>query len=98
MAKTIDPQQLAKLANITLTPAEADKLAAQFAATLDTISTLNELDTTQIEATPQVTSLANVFREDKVDLSRTFTQQQALSNAKRSHQGYFVIEAVIHET
>lgn len=98
MAKTIDPKHLAKLTNIPLTDTEADTLSQQFTATLDTISTLNELDTQDIEATPQVTNLTNVYRDDVVDLSRTFTQTQALQNAKHTHNGYFVVKAVINET
>lgn len=98
MARRIDPNHLAKLTNVVLSPAEADKLTEQFGATLDTISTLNELDTTGIEATPQVTNLHNVFRDDVIDTSRMFTQTQALANASKSYQGFFVVQAVINET
>lgn len=98
MGKKIDPQHLAKLTNVTLTDSESATLAQQFTATLETISTLNQLDTSEIEATPQVTNLNNVLREDVVDTSRTFTQTQALANAPKTHQGYFVVEAVINET
>lgn len=98
MAKTIDPKHLAKLTNIPLTDQEAKTLTQQFSATLDTISTLNELDTQSIEATPQVTNLTNVYRDDVIDLTRTFSQEQALQNAKKTHNGYFVVEAVVNET
>jgi aspartyl/glutamyl-tRNA(Asn/Gln) amidotransferase C subunit len=98
MGKKIDPNHLAKLTNITLSPSEAATLADQFASTLDTISTLSELNTANIEATPQVTNLHNVTREDVIDPERIFTQDQALLNAKHSHHGYFLVEAVVNET
>lgn len=98
MAKKIDPNHLAKLTNVTLLPDEAATLADQFSSTLDTISTLNQLDTTNIEATPQVTDLYNVYRDDVVDTSRTFSQSQALAGAPKTHNGYFVVGAVINET
>jgi aspartyl/glutamyl-tRNA(Asn/Gln) amidotransferase C subunit len=98
MGKKIDPRHLAKLTNITLSDEEAATLSKQFASTLETISTLNQLDISHSEATPQVTKLRNVFREDIIDTSRTFTQEQALANAPKTHQGYFLVEAVINET
>lgn len=98
MAKSTDPNVLAKLTNVPLTPKEVTILDDQFNSTLDTISTLNELDTQNIEATPQVTDLNNVYREDVIDSTRTFTQKQALSNATKTHNGYFVVEAVINES
>ena len=98
MAKTIDPAVLAQLTNVPLTEAEAAKMSRQFAATLETISTLNELDAQNIEATPQVTELQNVYREDVIDPSRTFTRDQALQNAAKTYQGYFVVKAVINES
>jgi aspartyl/glutamyl-tRNA(Asn/Gln) amidotransferase C subunit len=98
MGKKIDPRHLAKLTNISLSDAESTTLTQQFSDTLNTISTLNELNTANIKATPQVTNLHNVFRDDIIDTSRMFTQTQALANATKTHQGYFVVEAVINET
>ncbi len=96
--KSIDAGKLAQLTNIPLTQEKADLLSAQFESTIEAISTLNELNTNDIEATPQVTSLSNVTRPDVIDTSRTFTQQQALQNAKQTHRGYFVVKAVINES
>ncbi len=93
----IDPAHLAKLTNVPLSPPEINTLANNFAATLETISTLNELDTTKVDATPQVIDLKNVFRPDIIDQSHSFTQAEALANSKHTHQGYFVVKAVINE-
>ena len=78
---------------------EEKTLEKGFEQTLKVIDQLNELDTSQVKPTSQVTGLTNVWREDKVDKSRMLTQKQALSNAKKTHKGYFVVPAVIrHET
>lgn len=97
MSKTIDPAHLAKLTNIPLTPAEAIKLSSQFSATLETISVLNELNTEHIEATPQVTNLHNVYRNDEINQEYMFTQKEALAGAPATHQGYIVVKAVFDE-
>jgi aspartyl/glutamyl-tRNA(Asn/Gln) amidotransferase C subunit len=98
MSKTVDASYLGKLANIPVSAAEAVTLSAQFSTTLKTIATLNELNTEGVEATPQVTSLENVFREDVVDPERLLSQESALSNAKATHQGYFMVKRILNES
>ncbi len=86
---------IAALANIPLTENQEEKLAQGFVTTLKVVDRLMEVDTKGIEPTHQVTGLENVWREDEVDASRTFTQEEALANAKTTHQGYFVVPRVI---
>lgn len=97
MSKTINVAHVAQLTNIPVTDEETHKFTDQFATTLQTVALLEELDTSAVQATPQVTNLENVYRKDKIDKARMFTQQQALTNAKHVHNGYFVVEAVINE-
>lgn len=92
---TTQVQQIAKLANIPVSDQEATILAAGFEETLATIADLKSIDTTGVEPTNQVTGLENVWREDVVDEKRTFTQAEALANAKLSAQGYFVVPRII---
>ena len=95
----VDVKHLAKLAQMEVTEKEEKTLEKGFEQTLKVIDQLSELDTSQVKPTSQVTGLTNVWREDKVDKSRMLTQKQALSNAKKTHKGYFVVPAVIrHET
>ena len=61
---------MAKLANLILKPAEEAKLKKQFEETLKTVDVINELDTSNIDPTSQVTGLINVTRDDKIDKSR----------------------------
>ena len=85
---------IAKLAQLKLKPFEVEKLADQLSETLDYVEVLKELDQKikDLSPTAQVTNLQNVFREDEVGPS--LTQEEALSNAKKTHKGYFVTKAI----
>jgi len=90
-------QKVAKLANLTISPKHEEKFCEQFASVIDYISKIQTLNTSDIKETSQVTGLTNVFREDTIDKTRMFTQEAALLNAKRKHNGYFVVSAVFEE-
>jgi aspartyl-tRNA(Asn)/glutamyl-tRNA(Gln) amidotransferase subunit C len=92
----MDVHHIAKLANLTLTSEEEKKLSQEFAETLTTVELINELDTSQVAPTSQVTGLSNVVREDVIDPSRVLSQHQCLSQASQVHEGYFVVPAVIN--
>ena len=98
MSKTIDVSHLAKLINVPVTEEEVAVFSMQFDSTLKTIATLDELNTKNIQATPQVTDLKNIYRDDVIDTSRMFTQKEALANATKSYKGFFVVPAVLHES
>ena len=100
MASKIKPdlvKHVADLAMIPTSPAMLAKLTAAFDETLDVISNLQGLNTDSVEPTHQVTGLENVWREDTVDESNMFTQTQALANAKKTYQGYFVVPQIIDQ-
>lgn len=87
-------KHLAKLAALPLSDDRLKKLVGQIETTFEYVQTLEKTDTTTLDETNQVTGLTNVMREDIIDDSRTFTQEQALQNAKHSHNGYFVVPAI----
>jgi aspartyl-tRNA(Asn)/glutamyl-tRNA(Gln) amidotransferase subunit C len=89
--------KIARLANIPTTDKEEEKLAAGFTTTMKVVDKLFQVDVDGVEPTNQVTGLENVFREDEVDAERMFTQDQALSNTKRKHNGFFVVDQVIEQ-
>lgn len=99
MAKITKNQikHIANLANIPVSDKEQEQLKNAFEETLDTISDLQSVDVKGTQLTHQVTGLENVLREDKVDLNNMFTQQEALANAKHTHNGYFVVPRIIKE-
>ena len=93
-----DVIKIAKLANLRVPDTQVQKFADQFTQTVDVVNQLNEIDTQGIPETYQVNNLVNMSREDIADTSRTFTQEQALSQAKQTHGGFFVVPRVIDST
>ena len=89
-----DVRHVAKLANLQLTEEQIHKFRDQLTSVLGYMSKIQQLDTKDVIPTAQVTGLENVFRDDIVEESRMLTQEQALSNAKRTYNGYFVVDAV----
>ena len=79
-----DVLHVAKLAKLSLTSFETSKFQKQLAKVIDYISELNEVDTAGVEPTSQTTGLENVFRQDVVKTEQSL-----------SHNGHFVVEAVI---
>lgn len=100
MTKTITKQKVANIARLTqMSPSdeELENLTEAFAETLDVVNQLRELDVKSIEPTHQVTGLTNVMREDRVIKEFSYTQQEALANAKKIHNGYFMVPRVLEK-
>ncbi|MBQ6449952.1 Asp-tRNA(Asn)/Glu-tRNA(Gln) amidotransferase subunit GatC [bacterium] len=90
--------QIANLAKIPVGDDQADTLAGEFEESMKVVDQLTKIKTDGIKPTFQVNNLVNVWREDVVETDQMLTQAQALQNAPRTHQGYFVVERVIdHE-
>ncbi len=99
MGTTFTPQDvahIASLANIPVTEEEKKKFASGFTTTIRVVEQLNKVDVSGVEPV-HTTGLVNVFREDVVDESRQFSQDQALANAPHVHEGYFVVDQVINQ-
>ena len=60
-----DLQHIADLARIKLSVEEKKKFSKELGSVLDFINQLNKADTSGVEATYQITGLANSFRMDK---------------------------------
>ena len=82
------------LANLPLTAQQQKELTEQVGVTVEYVSQLQSLSTQDVIETSQVTGMENVFREDEIDTKRMFTQEESLKNAKRTHKGFFVVDAV----
>lgn len=89
--------KIAKLAKIPVNDKEKQDLSNRFNTVLDVIDKLFKINVSGIEPTHQVTGLENVFRDDKVNEEKTLSQEKALSNAKRKHDGYFVVDQILEE-
>lgn len=92
---TDEVKKIAKLANLKLQDNEEELFAKQFSDTIAVVNELNEIDTTGLNATYQVNGLSNIVRDDVVDPKYTLTQDQALSQAQETSEGFFVVKRVI---
>lgn len=91
----INIDHVAKLANLTLSPAEKQIFEKQLLEVLDYINKLNEVDTKNVEPIGQITGLENVTREDIA--APSLSQDDALKNAPRTQNGFFEVDAVLAE-
>ncbi len=86
---------LAKLANLSLTEEEIKKYQDQLSKTLDYIGNLDELDTSKVESSSQVTPLTDVFFKDGAVNKRLLTSEEATKNAKNKKDGYFIVKRIL---
>lgn len=94
---TTTVQKIATLAHIPVTDDEATTLAKGFTTTMEVVDKLAKIDVEGVVPTSQVTGFENVFREDEIDTTRMFTQEQALANGKRTYNGFFVVDQILEE-
>lgn len=100
MAHGISPTlvaHVATLAHLPIKPAQIGVLVREFNETLAVIDNLHEVDVSATEPTHQVTGLENAWRDDVVDEERMFTQSEALVNAPKQHEGFFVVPRILHQ-
>ncbi|MDD5147162.1 MAG: Asp-tRNA(Asn)/Glu-tRNA(Gln) amidotransferase subunit GatC [Candidatus Daviesbacteria bacterium] len=88
-------KHVAKLANLPLTPDEEEKYSDQLSKILEYVEQLNQVDTSDVESTFNVTGQSNVMREDETTPS--LSQEEALSNAPRKKDSMFVTKGVFEE-
>lgn len=86
-------KHIAHLARLDIDPKKEDYLAQQLSETTDYIDILQTIDTKNIIPTFQTHGLKNVTRADVVD--KSFTQEEALSQAPKTYNGYFQTHATI---
>ncbi|MCX7955828.1 MAG: Asp-tRNA(Asn)/Glu-tRNA(Gln) amidotransferase subunit GatC [Patescibacteria group bacterium] len=90
-------KKIAQLAQIPVSEKEEEKLAKGFEKTIEIVDELFKVDVFEVQPIHQVTSLENIFREDKIDEKRMFSQNEALNQAKNKHNGYFVVDQILEE-
>ena len=91
----IDVNHVAKLANLKLTPTEEKTFEKQLGGVLSYISKLNEIKTDKVEPISNITGQLNVSREDEAKPS--LSQEDALKNAPKVHNGFFEVDAICAE-
>lgn len=88
-------KHVAKLSNLPLNDEEIETYQKQLSEVINYIEELKEVDVENVEPTSQTTGLINIIREDKVNETRVLSQDEALSQAEKVHDGSFVVPAVI---
>jgi aspartyl-tRNA(Asn)/glutamyl-tRNA(Gln) amidotransferase subunit C len=89
-------EEIAELARLDLSRGEKERFRDQLSAILDYAERLQQLDTSDVPPTAQVTGLVGVMREDVITAS--CTQDEALANAPRDQDGFFVVPTVLEES
>lgn len=90
-------KNISRLAKIPVSEKEKEELTKGFNKTLAVVDELFQVNVKGIEPTHQVTGLENVLREDRVNEKKMLSQEQALSNTKNKHNGYFVVDQILEE-
>lgn len=88
-------EHVARLARLSLSPAELERMRGQLSNILDYIAMLQEVDVEGVPPTAQVTGLTSVMRPDVV--VGQLTREQVLSNAPDQLQGMFRVKGVFDE-
>lgn len=96
MSVTIkDVEHVAKLARLSFSGEEKEKLTHQLNDILKYMEQLNSLDTSNVEPLAHVIELNNVFRKDEV--RQGVTCEEALKNAPAKSEKFFKVPKVISE-
>lgn len=90
---------VARLARLALDADEQRRLTEQLNAILTYMAQLNEVPTEDVEPTAHVFDLVNVYRADTARRwtgeTRLASQEEALSNAPETAQGFFVVPRIV---
>ncbi len=86
---------LSSLVKINLSKDETKILAEVLSGSTYYLDLLNELDTSNVSPTYQVTGLENIFQKENLSGSKTLSQEEVLKNAKNQEAGYIKTEGVL---
>lgn len=89
-----DVRKLAVLSALSMTEAEAEKLTGELQNILAFVEQLNEVDTTGVKPTYQVTGLENVWREDEI-IDYKLDRDALLKNTPNHLDGQIKVKRVL---
>jgi aspartyl-tRNA(Asn)/glutamyl-tRNA(Gln) amidotransferase subunit C len=93
MIEKKDVEYVAWLARLELSEEEKERFTHQLGQVLEHAEKIKSLDTSEVEPTSHVVPLLNVLRDDRV--SQSLSQEEALSNAPREEEGYFMVPRIL---
>lgn len=88
-------ERVAKLARITLTDDEKQRLCVEMEAIIEFADKLNELDATGILPTTHAVPIENIFRED--ERTGSFDRDVLLKNAAEQDGTCFLVPRAVEE-
>jgi len=86
---------VARLARLDLSEEERARMEAELSAILDHAERIQSLDLDDLEPMSHPVPLKNMMRPD--DVTPSFTQEEALSNAPASEEGRFRVPRIIED-
>lgn len=86
---------LAKLTSLSLSKKEISRFQKQLSETLEYVNNLQELDTENVKTTDHTVNSRNVYFEDGKKNVRGLNLDEALKNAKRKKNNYFVVKRIL---
>ena len=81
------------MARLGISEDEVEKFRGQLSDILENFEILQEVDTSEVQPTSQVTGLRNIVKDDGVIPS--LTQGEIMANAPQEEDGFFKIRAVL---
>lgn len=90
-----DITHLVQLANLQLSDDEIQDLVPQMQEIVGYIESFRDFDVSSLSGTARTTEEENITRNDEVRPS--LTQDQALANARDTHEGFFKVPAVLNQ-
>ncbi len=88
-------RSIAELAKLELNDGEASMYAEQLSAILEYFESLQQVDTSQVEATASVLPLKNILRPDAAE--PPLSPVDAIANAPDSDDNQFRVSAILDE-
>jgi aspartyl-tRNA(Asn)/glutamyl-tRNA(Gln) amidotransferase subunit C len=86
-------ENVARLARLSLTDEELNRMTGQLDNILSYVDKLEELDTTNVVPTTHVISLSNAFREDVI--KESLSQEEAVKNGPQHDGEMFQVPRII---
>lgn len=91
-----DVEHVATLAKLKFNDEQLEKFTDQIEDIIDLVDTLNEVDTTNVEPTFNVTDQLNRMREDVA--ARSNDKEALLANAPETENGFIRVPAILDES
>lgn len=86
-------KHIAKLSSLKIDETKLPQYQNHLSSIIDSINEIKKLKLDGVEETSRNTEEVNVLRDDIV--GKSFSQEEALQNAKKTYKGYFVVGMVL---